>query len=165
MRNPLTSMWGSLHEPRDATAWAVGSYAVAVVAGFVLLLAAPVHQWSSGVDELLRWIGALLLIVGGLYGAPTAWMGVWHRERVAAVMCAAGGGVTLFEVIAIAWPGPPDLYAPWFTVIGSVWGVARFGSRFTRVREAPFAPGRGPELPEEAAKRVMSRIIADQSNC
>ena len=156
----LRFVWRTVEEPRAVTVIAVLAYAVAVWAGVGLIVDPPAHPLSHA-DAVLRWFGAAALITAGVLGAPAAWAGKWWLERVGATAALAGLLVTGFEVAAIAWPGPPDLYAPGLTVPAAALAILAFAARLSRVVQRPYAPGRGPELPEHKAQAVVAKIIAE----
>lgn len=145
-RRLLTRIWGSVVEPRTVTILTATAYALTATLGYSLLLAPPTGHEN---DIWLRTASALFLIGGGTVGAPTAWRGAWWLEQAAAASAGAGMIVTLTEVMAVHQER--GLATPWVTVLGLILCALFWAARFMRVKDWPYAPGKGPLLPEQRA--------------
>ena len=163
MRKFWGCLWRSIEEPRTATLLAIGMYLAAGVMGAGLLINPPLHPQSSP-DSVLLWFVAAALLSSGLLGPVTAWRGWWWMERLAASMAVTGMVVTLFKIAAVAWPGPPDMRLPWLTIPAVLLGLLALWKRLVHVRRQPFAPGKGPDLPEVEADHLLAQMISDDSD-
>ena len=153
-------VWDTLAEPPRVTACMVVAYAMAVLGGVLVVLHPTPHPLPY-TDAPLLWASTLLLVGGGLVGLPTAWWGWWFAERAAALACFGGTLVMLFETVVLLWPGGPELTAPALTLSAASMACILFLTRWFRTREQPYAPGRGPELPEVQADRLLAHIVAE----
>lgn len=162
-KNWLHRLWGTMEEPRKVTALMVTAYVVAVAAGVTMALYPTPHPLPYS-DTVLRTLGALALGLGGLMGAPSAWLGKWWVESGAATSCMGGMVLALFEVLVLVWPGSPGpaLQAPAVTIAGVLFSILFFATRRQRVRRQPYAPGKGPGTPEIQSDMLLARIIADE---
>lgn len=140
----LARIWGSVVEPRTVTIVTVIAYGITAIIGYSLLLAPPTGHEN---DVWLRAFCAIFLIGGGSVGVPTAWAGAWWLEQTAAVSAGAGMLVTLTEVMAVHQAR--GLATPWVTVLALVLCSLFWVARFLRVKDLPYAPGKGPLLPEQ----------------
>lgn len=154
-------LWGSLEEPRKVTALMVFAYAVAVVSAYMTLAMPNPHPFPWA-DRLLSVLGAVLMSLGGLVGMPTAWTGKWWIERGAATACLGGVGLSVFEAVVLAWPGPPELVAPALTLPAVAFSVLLFAARLLRVTGRPYAPGKGPVTPDDKAAEVLAAMVAHE---
>lgn len=161
-RTLFLRIWGTLEEPRGLTAVYVVAYLVAVAAAVGAMVTPTPHPLPY-TDTGLRVMVVVFLGVSGLVGAPAAWAGAWWLERAAAMGALGGAGVMLFEA-SVAWlyPGGPVLMAPALTVPASVFSVLLFLVRLIRVTQQPYAPGKGPDLPEVAAERLLSHMVQEE---
>lgn len=141
-------VWGAAVEPRAVTLITVAAYGLATGLGYSLLLSPP----GGGHEEnvWLRAISAIFLAGGGAVGVPTAFRGEWWLERSAAGFTAAGTIGALLEALAVH--EAHGLQTPWITVLALALGVLFWAARYARVRLLPYAPGRGPLLPEHEAR-------------
>lgn len=162
-KNWLQRLWGTMEEPRKVTTLMVVAYAVAVVAGVTMAVYPTPHPLPYS-DGVLRTLGALTLGLGGLMGAPSAWLGRWWVESGAATACLGGMVLALFEVLVLVWPGSPGppLQAPVVTIAAVLFSILFFATRRQRVRRQPYAPGKGPDTPEIQSDVLLARIIADE---
>lgn len=154
-RHGISGLWQSLAEPRPVTAIHVGVYIALINLGVATILmdhgALPVGIWSA------RMISAGAFLLGGLIGAPTAWMGSWWLERAATIIVGFGA---LSRVIAVVGMG--DNYSQSHMLMAATaWTVtaAFCWVRYLRVRLAPFRPGSGPLLPAHEASLAVHRAV------
>lgn len=156
-------LWGTMEEPRKVTAIMVVAYIIAVAAGVTMALYPTPHPLPYS-DTALRTLGALALGLGGLMGAPSAWLGKWWVESGAATSCMGGMVLALFEVLVLVWPGSPGppLQAPGVTIAGVLFSILLFATRRQLVRRQPYAPGKGPGTPEVRSDMLLAHIIADE---
>lgn len=140
----LARLWGSVVEPKAVTVITAAAYALSAMIGYSLLLAPPTGHEN---DVWLRAACAMFLIGGGSVGVVTAWSGAWWLEQTAAVSAGAGMIVTLTEVMAVHQER--GLATPWITVLALVLLALFWAARFLRVKDLPYAPGKGPLLPEQ----------------
>ena len=138
----IPTLWGTLEEPRWVTLTMLGAYALTFVAG-VVIFKNP-HGYIAGISS---WSTGLLLIISAVLGVPSSWRGAWWIER-AALIAWIGGWLSAFVTFAdIA--RDPGLTIP--IVTACMGGLAvLFGlTRLLRVWQLPYAPGKGPETPEQ----------------
>ena len=142
-RSALLRLLDSLYEPKGVTALIVLGYVYAVGAGIWAALHDVSFLIAGVASPWVHTFTVLTLVGGGTLGAPTAWIGAWWLERAAALSCMVG---TVY-VAAVS----PDVgfLAPFATLL--------WLPRFLRVRQAPFAPGRGPLTP--ATKQTISDVL------
>jgi hypothetical protein len=138
----------------------MAAYGVCAV-GAVLVVAVPTPHPIPYSDAALVWASSALLGAGGVVGFFTAWWGTWYVERAAALSCFGGVLVMLFETVTLLWPGPPDLSAPALTLATAVLSCVLFFTRWLRTKQQPYAPGRGPELPERQADKLLAHMVAE----
>ena len=150
----------TLEDPRKVTALVVACYVVAVGAavGFAI---APTPTVLPHASVALRVLAVGLLGLGGIVGAPTAWLGKWWLERAAATACLGGVLVLLFDVVVLLHPNEPNLMAPVLTLTTALFSTGLWASRILRINVQPYAPGRGPEMPEMQADKLIAHIIAE----
>lgn len=142
----IVRLWGSVVEPRTVTMVTVAAYGLTATLGYSLLVAPPTGHDQ---DVWLRLACALFLVGGGAVGVPSAWSGAWWLEQSAAVAAGAGMVVTIFEALAVHQAR--GLATPWITILGLVLCALFWTTRFLRVKDLPYAPGKGPLLPEQRA--------------
>lgn len=140
----VIAAWKTIEEPRSVTTLAIISYAIVALMGGLFAMD-PIHAAMDVSTPWLLGFTVLLLVSGGAVGVPAAWRGAWWLERGATV--AVGGGVVLLagNVLALnarVWP---------LVVVFLSLSLAFLGTRYIRVRRAPFAPGKGPMLPAQEA--------------
>lgn len=137
------AIWGTIREPRALTAAFMSAYALAVIAGFIIV--------TDGVNAIATWVSVLcggLLIVGGTLGIPSAWLGAWHVERGAAIAVTFGhltGIIVTVEAhrnIGLVF----FVLTPVLFMTGALMGIVRYIFAISN----PYAPGKGPVLPENA---------------
>ena len=140
----LTRLWGTIVEPKSVTLLTIIAYALTAMLGYSLILDPP---GGHDQDTWLRAFCAIFLIGGGSVGVPTAWTGSWWLEQAAALSAGAGMIVTLTEVMAVRQER--GLSTPWVTVLALVLCALFWAARYLRVKHLPYAPGKGPLLPEQ----------------
>lgn len=154
----VATLWVSLEEPRWVTLAMLASYTLTFVVG-VIFFKNP-HGHITGFSS---WPTGLLLISSAVLGVPSAWRGAWWAER-AALIAWIGGWLSAFVTFAdIA--RDPGLTIP--IVTACMGGLALlFGlTRLLRVWQLPYAPGKGPETPEQemivedAARLAVAREL------
>ena len=155
----LYTLWGTLEEPRTITALMVFFYTVAVGAAVGLAIVPTPHPLPH-TNAVLQVLAVGLLGLGGLIGAPTAWLGKWWLERAGATACLGGMLVLLFDVAVLLYPQEPNLAAPVLTLTAVLFSMGLWGTRILRINGQPYAPGRGPETPEMQADKLLAHIIA-----
>lgn len=156
-RSLIARLWGSVVEPRTVTVLTVIAYTLTAILGYSLLIVPPTEHDH---DVWLRLFAALFLTGGGVTGIPSAWAGAWWLERASAFSSSAGMLVTLTEVLAVSQD--MALAVPRIVVISLLLCALFWASRFFRVIQAPFAPGKGPLSPEQRAA-VEAALAADQA--
>lgn len=125
---PWSTVWGTLHEPRVVTAAQVTAYALLAATGALVLTAAHLDADVA--------LGAVLMILGGAVGIPSAWRGWWGVEAPAAALTALG---LVLVTVADLLRGP-----------GGHWGgLARSPGLLRRGRPGPagtthLGPHMGP---------------------
>ena len=136
-------IWGTIREPRALTATFMAAYALAVIAGFIIVI--------DHVNAIATWVSVLcggLLIVGGTLGIPSAWLGAWHVERGAAIAITFGH----LTGILVAMEAHRNIglvfvfLTPVLFMTGALMGIIRYIFAISN----PYAPGKGPILPENA---------------
>lgn len=145
-------IWGTLYEPRVVTAMMVTAYTIAGIIGLTITTShtpAP-HPYEAYTNALL----ILLLVGGAAVGVPTAWVGAWWMERGAALAVAGGLGMLAIEVAATWESG-----TAWVTVCALALAILFMLTRYVRVCQVPYAPGKGP-LPM-AQKMGVREIVLD----
>ena len=136
----FTRTWATLREPRVVTAAMVAIYVVSAVCGIGMV--------TRTVPVILSWpLGGIeggILIAAGLIGAPSAWRGCWLWERVGLIGFGGVGVVLLVATLLEAWADilQQDITASW--VIGTASWVVLAITRWVRIKDRPYAPGRGP---------------------
>lgn len=156
-------LWGTVEEPKWTTTIMVAGYLVAIATaiGFIVV---PTPHPLPYTNLVLQVLAVGMLALGGIIGAPMAWLGRWWVERSGAALCLGGVLVTLFDVVVLLLPGGPSLVAPVLTVGAVGFSVVLFASRLSRVNKQPYAPGRGPETPEMRADKLLAHIIAEDTS-
>ena len=153
-------LWGTMEEPRTITALMVFFYTVAVGAAVGFAIVPTPHPLPHS-NFVLQVLAVGLLGLGGLIGAPTAWLGKWWLERACATACLGGMFVLLFDVAVLLHPQKPNLAAPVLTLTAVLFSMGLWGTRILRINGQPYAPGRGPETPEMQADKLLAHIIAE----
>ena len=157
----LSRTWGSLHEPKRVTALVVIVYAVTLILGVSIFQNITVQGVS--IFTAVKVTAGVAMVTGGATGVPAAWVGAYWLERLSAI--ALAGGYTLWGIfIAYLHFSHPSfgLEAPWTTLTATAV-VALFALiRFERVKQAPYAAGKGPLLPEvQARQEALTETIPD----
>lgn len=150
--NYLRTVWSTIHEPRFVTALTILAYVATAALGLVILLGIPAEATASGL--IIRGISGGLLVFSGFIGTPMAWTGTQWVERGAALAMVGGYTSWAMHLLGAHFADhyPFQLSAP-TTTTTSMLIVAVFAlTRFYRLRENPYAQGKGPLLPEEEAK-------------
>lgn len=157
-RNLFVRIWGTLEEPRWETATYVLAYVVLLAAAVGVIVVPNPHPLPrSGVA--LEIATCVLLGLAGLVGAPAAWAGSWWAERAAAMAAVGGTLVMLVESVILATTF--TLAAPSLTVPASLLSLLLFVIRLLRVTTQPYAPGKGPALPEVQADHLLAAMVKE----
>lgn len=138
-------VWGSLSEPRSVTLIMVAVYALVALSG-VYLCSSEEH------NRAIEYLAAVLMILGGGLGVPSAWRGSWWLEGPAALLTVLGVGVlSVFEAwVALAEPRWPHHTLMMTLVIGLF-----FITRAMRVWPEMYRPGVVPTSQLELARARM----------
>ena len=152
------SSWNSLYEPRWVTALTVLTYLLCGYLGVITITGASLAYETNAFVSTLTG----LFLLGAMFvGVPTAWRGVRWLERVAALSMTAGftvWGVYLLTVHLL--PNPWHLTAPETVAIGCLVSAISGLVRLARIIEDPYAPGRGPLLPERENQIADRKVIS-----
>lgn len=158
-KNYLSVVWASLHEPRALTTVAVVTYVATAVVGVIigaLTLTLPSHQER---DLVLAGF-AMAAVLAGAVGAPSAWRGRHYREGVAALLIALAGFLAVMDAAMILTD--PDPLRPRISTL-AIWGgiqalACGIGRYFYLRNAGPYAPGKGPQLPEHRIRAVNTAL-------
>lgn len=161
LAKPFNKVWWSLHEPRVVTFISICVYTAAIIIGFSMVNATLPLTFDTPYRRVAE--GYLLMLSGGL-GIPCAWRGLWYLERVA---CFGLAGVGMLVMLS----GLADLFgffdatehpvtASW--LMGVFCWIAFGWARWFRVKEQPYAPGRGP-LPLHVQEKLALQLLKDIS--
>lgn len=138
-------VWGSLSEPKLVTVVMVVTYLFVGVSGLTFIC-------DRTPDTPAVAAGAVLMMLGGVLGTPSAWRGAWWLEGPAAVLSVAGMMViAAMEVTAslsrLEWPQ--------HTVVVTLIAACFFITRALRVWPEMYRPGTIPVREIELAKARM----------
>lgn len=146
-------LWTAVYEPRLETGGVVTAYAVAIIMALWVVLDPPVG--ATIVEPYLFGGMAALLLAGGSIGIPTAWLGKWYIETIAATACLGGAVLALVDVVLLEsvkhWT---PLSRPVLTIFATIFMVLFFAVRLAKIRSRVEAPGQGDETSVEIADRI-----------
>lgn len=134
----LVRAWLKVHQPRVISVLYFAIYAVAA-AGGVTALTSPPRSIEGVVGEVAMTTLALLLILGGTLGAPSALLGAWWLERLAVVSIAFSVGIygLIVTILEIQESGNRKLQLSIILIVLLMQGV-----RWHRIRHRPYDPSR-----------------------
>ena len=137
----------SISEPKSVTAVIVTVYVAIAVTGATFI----VHVTS------LTWIiivAGVLMVVSGVLGAPSAWLGSWWLEGPSALMAVAGMMlIAVNELMLMA----PHVRWPLHMVVLSVIIALLFLARALLVWPYSYRPGVLPKSKLEEAKEQYNK--------
>lgn len=139
--------WLRVHQPRVISALYCAIYLALTYAGISAFISPP-RSIEGVIGQVAITTLALLLVMGGLLGAPAALRGIWWLERIAVTAVAFsasiyGAIVLTLEIQASA--GNRQLQLMFILVVLLMQAV-----RWHRIRVRPYDPGHGaPETGEE----------------
>lgn len=138
-------VWGSLTEPRFITAMMVAIYLLVAASGIILIA-------DDKPDPVDVNIAAVLMIIGGILGMPSAWRGSWWLEGPAALLSVIGMSImSLMEILATA----SSIGWPHHTLTMALISLLFFGTRALRVWPEMYRPGTVPVTQVEIARARM----------
>ncbi len=143
MRNILSTM----EEPRLVTGVMVGIYCLISVTGVMFLL----HVGSLPVTVITAGV---IMVVSGILGAPSAWIGSWWLEGPAALLAVVG--MLLISIDELLLP-TAHVRWPLHVIILSVIISLFFLGRALRVWPYSYRPGVLPKTELEKAEEKYIR--------
>lgn len=143
MKNILSTM----EEPRSVTAIMVGVYCLISVTGVMFLL-------RVGSLPLVVITAAVIMLVSGILGAPSAWRGSWWLEGPAALLAVVG--ILLISIDELLLP-TAHVRWPLHGIILSVIIGLLFLGRALRIWPYSYRPGVLPKTELEKAEEKYIR--------
>lgn len=137
----------SINEPKSVTAVMVTIYVAIVVTGATFII----HVTS------LTWIvivAGVLMVVSGVFGAPSAWFGSWWLEGPSALMAVVGMMLIAVNELMLM---SPHVRWPLHMVVLSVIIALFFLARALRVWPYSYRPGVLPKSKLEEAKEQYNK--------
>ena len=144
---PWSTVWGTLHEPRVVTAAQVTAYALLAATGALVLTAAHLDADVA--------LGAVLMILGGAVGIPSAWRGGGGGEAPAAALAALG---LVLVTVADLLRGPGGHWGAWPAPL-ACYAVVALVQRVLRTWGRTWAPGREPDT---RLRRVQTALRVER---
>lgn len=133
-----------MSEPRAVTATMVVIYTAIAITGIGFLTSAAVLPW-------VVVLAGVLMLVSGVLGAPSAWLGSWWLEGPAALVAVVGIMLVAINELALT---TPHVRWPLHVIILSVIIALFFFARALRVWPYSYRPGVLPKSKlEEAEER------------
>lgn len=132
--------WLRVHQPRVISALYCAIYLALTYAGISAFISPP-RSVEGVIGQVAITILALLLVLGGSLGAPSALRGVWWLERVAVVAVAFSAFIYGSIVLALeiqASTGNRQLQLMFILVTLLMQAV-----RWQSIRKRPYDPGHG----------------------
>ena len=140
MKRLIHRAWRRVHEPRTVAIAQTLIY-VAFAYGAFTALVDPPRTVEGAIGESSMMTLAIMLLFGGLLGAPSALLGAWRWERVA--MLPTGLATVLYGLIIfslnITQSGNRQLQLMMVVTV-----FLQHIIRWRRIRQRPFDPGRPP---------------------
>lgn len=133
-----------MSEPRSVTATMVVIYTAIAITGIGFLTSAAALPW-------VVILAGVLMLVSGVLGAPSAWLGSWWLEGPAALVAVVGIMLVSINELALT---TPHVRWPLHVIILSVIIALFFFARALRVWPYSYRPGVLPKSKlEEAEER------------
>ncbi len=142
-------LWRTLHEPRVITALMVGVY---LVLGVMAVQVVVDHHEP---EDALRVVGCVIVVVGVLVGAPSAWRGAWWSETPAALLCVLGLVILGVQEASQAAHGDMPAYSAARTLVIAILII----QRCLQIWDRDYAPWTGRDPTDRAIARAS---IAEQ---
>ena len=136
-----------MEEPRSVTAVMVVVYLLISFTGTLFLLRVGTLSW-------LVIVASVIMLVSGLLGAPSAWMGSWWLEGPAALLAVVG--MLLISIDELLLP-TAHVRWPLHVIILSVIIGLLFVGRALRVWPYSYRPGVLPKTELEKAEEKYTR--------
>lgn len=143
----IRGAWLRIHQPRVISALYCAIYLALAYAGITSFIAPP-RSVEGVIGQVAVTTLALLLVLGGLLGAPAALRGIWWLERIAVASIAFSASIYGAIVLTLeiqSSTGNRQLQLMFILVVLLMQAV-----RWHRIRVRPYDPGHGaPETGEE----------------
>lgn len=143
----MKKLFNSMSEPRSVTAVMVVVYALIAVAGGTFLFNIGVLPW-------VVIVAGVLMLVSGILGAPSAWLGSWWLEGPAALFAVVG--MLLISVDELLIP-TSHVRWPLHVILLSVIIGLFFLGRALRVWPYSYRPGVLPKTELDKAKEKYAK--------
>lgn len=143
----MKSILSTMEEPRSVTAVMVAVYWLIAFTGTLFLLRVGSLPW-------IVIVAGAIMLVSGLLGAPSAWMGSWWLEGPAALLAVVGMLLVSIEELLL-----PTAHVRWplHVIILSVIIGLLFLGRALRVWPYSYRPGVLPKTELEKAEEKYTR--------
>ena len=130
--------WARVHKPRVVAATYAALYLTLAWGGTTALIDPP-STIEGTLGEAAMTILALLLVLAGITGAPSALIGAWWLERIAVMSVAFSAGLygTVVFVRQLADSGNRQLQLSFIAAVLLMQLV-----RWHRIKDRPYDPGR-----------------------
>lgn len=138
----------TMEEPRSVTAAMVAIYCFISITGFMFLL-------RVGSLPLVVITAGAAMLVSGILGAPSAWMGSWWLEGPAALLAVVG--MLLISIDELLLP-TAHVRWPLHVIILSVIIGLFFLARALRIWPYSYRPGVLPKTDLEKAEEKYMRV-------
>ena len=135
---PLRRFWLRVHQPRVISALYCIIYTLLLLGGISALIDPP-RSIEGAIGASAMTTLALLLVLGGTLGAPSALLGAWWLERVAVLSIGASAGIygAIIVVLDATGAGNRQLQLSMVLVVLLMQAV-----RWHRIRVRPYDPDR-----------------------
>jgi len=136
---PLRRFWLRVHQPRVISALYCIIYTLLLLGGISALIDPP-RSIEGAIGASAMTTLALLLVLGGTLGAPSALLGAWWLERLAVVSVGFSAAIYASIIITLdiqATTGNRDLQLSMVVVVLFMQAV-----RWQRIKQRPYDPSR-----------------------
>lgn len=119
-RNPVKTFWSHVHEPKSIAIAMSVAYLMTFIVGAIAL---------KGETQAVDYIHGLFLVIGGVFGFPTALFGYYQLER-AAIMSSIAGVIMWLVLTGLTSTGLLGLIV-----------IVFFVTRWIRIKDFDVTPG------------------------
>src|SRR5699024_7097478 len=136
--NPFVRAWTKVHQPRVISSLYCVIYTLLLLGGISALIDPP-RSIEGAIGASAMTTLALLLVLGGSLGAPSALLGAWWLERIAVLSIGVSAGIygVIIGVLDATGEDNRQLQLSMVLVVLLMQAV-----RWHRIRQRPYDPAR-----------------------
>ena len=143
----MKNLLGTMEEPRSVTAVMVAVYGLIAFTGALFLLRVGGLSW-------MVIVAGVIMLVAGILGAPSAWMGSWWLEGPAALLAVVG--MLLISIDELLLPTAHVRWPLHVIILSVIIGLLLLG-RTLQVWPYSYRPGVLPKTELEKAEEKYLR--------